>query len=226
MTGHDLVQRIWVRLGENTAFYPQTEVVRSGINPAQRLLCLLKPEVLVQRVAATVSAEQVFVDLRTVAPRCARLDRVVLGDVMTDAPARSAYGELHDLLPTSLDKIAWQRDWFRQRGTPRYYYLHGRHWLIVYKRPQAERTLTLIYRAIPTAFTDVNLGDSPAFAEAWHPLVADLGTALLLLKEGSTQVEKALGMLKMFFGADILSGVAQELPQQHTRPTQPVGAPA
>lgn len=224
MTGFDLVQRIWARLGANPTFYPQNEVMRSGINPAMRLLCLLKPEALVQRVTTTVLAEQLFIDLREVSSRCARLDRVVLGDVTTDAPTRTPYGELHDLLPTSLDKIAWQREWFKQRGTPHYYYLHGRHWLAVYKRPQADRTLTLVYRAIPTAFTANTMSNTPELAEAWHPVIADVGTALLLLKEGSTQVEKALGTLRVIFGADILGGVAQELSQQP--PTQPIRATA
>lgn len=209
MTGSDILQDIWKKLGSNTTFYPEAEVIVNGINPAMRLLCLMKPDLLNQRVAVTLVAETSLIDLREQAPRSWILRRVMLGTMTGDAPSKTAYGELKPLLRTSIEKISWQRDWFSKRGTPEAYYQHGRDWIGIYKRPTADRALTLIYRAIPTAFTTNTMSDSPAFAEVWHPLIADIATALLLIKEGETQTAKARQMLTVALGKELFGARTQ-----------------
>ena len=219
MTGADLLQRIWDHLGGNTTFYVEEEVIVNGINPAMRLLCLLKPELLSQRVLVTISAEQSFVDMRESAPRHWILRRVVLGDITGATATKSAYGEFVDLPYMSLDQLSAHTDWFRRRGPIQGYYRHGRFHLGVYKRPEADRSITLIFRAVPTAFTTDTMGNSPAFADVWHPLVGDVAAALLLLKEGNVQIEKARGMLTQAFGKELFGPIKQAVGrQQRTSP--------
>ena len=219
MTGADILQRIWDHLGGNTLFYPEPEVIVNGINPAMRLLCLLKPELLHQRVLVSLLAEQCFVDMHEAAPRHWILRRVVLGDITGDAPTKTAYGEFVDLPYMSLDQLNARGDWFKQRGPIQGYFRHGRFHLGVYKRPEADRDITLIFRAVPAAFTTGTMGESPAFAETWHALIADVGTALLLLKEGNVQIEKARGMLTQAFGKELFGPIKQAVGrQQRTSP--------
>ena len=220
MTGSDLLQRIWDHLGGNTTFYVEEEVIVNGINPAMRLLCLLKPELLTQRVAVTVSAEQSFVDMRESAPRHWILQRVVLGTMTGDTPTKTAYGEFAGLPYMSLGHLNARSDWFKQRGPIQGYYRHGRFHLGVYKRPEAERVITLVFRAVPTAFdTNTMSSSSPAFADVWHPLVGDVAAALLLLKEGNVQIEKARGMLTQAFGKELFGPIKQAVGrQQRTSP--------
>ena len=209
MTGSDLLQSIWLKLGGNATFYPETEVIVNGINPAMRLIAMLKPESLTQRVALTLVAETSLIDLREHAPRAWMLRRVMLGTVTGDTPTKTDYGELRALVRTSVAKLSWERNWFSKRGTPTDYYQHGREWMGVYKRPTADRTLTLIYRAIPTAFTTGTMDASPVFADVWHPLIADVATALLLIKEGETQIQKAQGILSLAFGRELFGAARQ-----------------
>ena len=219
MTGSDILQRIWDHLGGNTTFYVEEEVILNGINPAMRLLCLLKPELLTQRVLVTVSAEQSFVDMRESAPRHWILRRVILGDITGATATKSSYGEFFDLPYMSLDHLNARSDWFKQRGPIQGYYRHGRFHLGVYKRPEADRNITLVFRAVPTAFTTNTMSSSPAFADVWHPLVGDVGAALLLLKEGHTQIEKARGMLTQAFGKELFGPIKQAVGrQQRTSP--------
>ena len=219
MTGADILQRIWDHLGGNTTFYVEEEVIVNGINPAMRLLCLLKPELLTQRVLVSLLAEQSFVDMREQAPRHWALRRVVLGDITGATPTKTAYGEFADLPYLSLDQLNARSDWFKQRGPIQGYYRHGRFHLGVYKRPEADRNITLVFRAMPTAFTTNTMGSNPAFADVWHPLVSDVGGALLLLKEGHTQIEKARGMLTQAFGKELFGPIKQAVGrQQRTSP--------
>lgn len=219
MTGADLLQRIWLKLDENTLFYPEAEVIVNGINPAMRLIALLKPDLLTQRVAYSVLAEQSIINIRELAPRHFILRRVLVGTITGDAPTKTAYGELESLRYVSMDSINAQDDWFGQRGPLQSYTLHGRFLLILYKRPEADRTITLVFRAIPTAFSVATMGESPAFAAVWHPLIVDVATALLLIKEGATQVEKARSVLTEAFGKELFGPLGQIVGrQQRTSP--------
>lgn len=219
MTGSDIHQRIWDRLGGNTTFYVEEEIIVNGINPAMRLLCLLKPELLTQRVTVNLLAEQTFIDIREQAPRNWSLRRVVLGTITGDTPTKTAYGEFVELPYLSLDHLNARDDWFKQRGPIQGYWLHGRFHMGVYKRPEADRTLTLIFRAVPTAFTTNTMDQSPAFADVWHPLIADVGAALLLMKEGNVQIEKARGMLTQAFGKELFGSLKQMVGRQQRTST-------
>ena len=119
----------------------------------------------------------------------------------------------------SLDQLNARGDWFKQRGPMQGYWRYGRFHMGVYKRPEADRTITLIFRAVPTAFSTNTMDQSPELADVWHPLIGDVGAALLLLKEGNIQIEKARGMLTKAFGKELFGPIKQAVGrQQRTSP--------
>mgnify|MGYP001569841534 CR=1 FL=1 len=65
MNASDLQTRTWEALGNNFVFYQPSELFANGINPALRLLVLLKPDLLTRRVTIPLLAGQLFYDLRT-----------------------------------------------------------------------------------------------------------------------------------------------------------------
>ena len=65
MNASELITRTYEALGNNFVFYTQAEVLRNGISPAQRLLVLLKPELLTRRVTIPLISGGLFYDLRT-----------------------------------------------------------------------------------------------------------------------------------------------------------------
>jgi hypothetical protein len=201
-------QLVSIRLGEQTAFYVPAEIDRSGINPAQRLLCLTYPALLRQRATLTVTADNPFIDLRTlqnasgitIGNRLRTVRRVVLGNVMADAPVRNAAtDELTDLQPTTVrGRTNRSRAWLRDRGQPKYYYLHGGVWLGLYKRPVAATTVTVIFDATPNPL--VNDADIPQVQEVYHRVIADIAFGLLLVKEGIPQGAQGLRVITEALG--------------------------
>lgn len=61
----ELSTRVYEALGTNFSFYGADEVFTNGLNPAQRLLVLLKPDLLTRRVTIPFLAGSLFYDLRT-----------------------------------------------------------------------------------------------------------------------------------------------------------------
>jgi len=226
LTVNELVQMVWNRLDNNMTYYSKEEVILNGINPAQRLLVLFKPELLQQRVSVSVSKDQAFIDLREVAPRAWRINRLVLGTI----PGVSAsggggtevtYDDKQALKRMSLSQLAWRRTWFRERGKIRGYYSVGRFRIGLYKRPAEARTLSLVYSAMPTAFTINDLASTPDIAETHHAQLADMAAALLLMKEGIVEMDKARRMLEIVLGRESvgpLRGVIARL--QHSIPSE------
>jgi len=195
VTLSEIQQLVSLKLGEQTAFYPTNEVTRSGINPAQRLLCLVYPLLLRQRATVTVVADMPFIDLRTLTDasglvlgtRIRRIRRVVLGNVSADAPTRNAAtDELTELRETSVAALAGRaNDWMRHQGAVRHYWRWGPYWLGLYRRPIDTTTVTVIYDAAPVVLT---LGtDTPQVQDVYHRVIADVATGLLLVKEGAPQ---------------------------------------
>jgi hypothetical protein len=200
MTVNEILQRIGEKLG-TFEFYTQAEMIANGLNPAQRLLCLLTPEALTQRTTITLAANEIFVDLRQSAINSWQIRRVILGTITGEDATRSN-GEFRDILPASLGWMSGRRDWFTKTGAVQRYARHGRFWLVFYRRPVQSETLTLIYRAVPTAFTTASLASTPDVQSSYHPLLADIATALLLIKEGVTESDKAVRMLSEIFGTE------------------------
>lgn len=209
-TVNELIDQTWEILGENSTLYPQDEVILNGINPAQRLLCLMRPDLLTQRVAVSVIQNQMFIDLRQEAPRAWQITRVVVGDVTGDAPVRSN-GELYDLTPASLKQLMRRRNWWQHLGRMANYWRHGRYWLGIYRRPLTAYTLTLVSRAMPTAFRRDQFDGVPDVATAWHATIAKVAAPLLLIKEGSAEIQKAMQMLMEVFGEEPLRPMQRAL---------------
>lgn len=203
MTTYDLLQRMYVKLGEQTRFYTPEEMVLNGLNPAQRLLTRVYPQLLPKRRLLTVTADLPFYDLRLLDPQLSsrRVWRVVLGDVTTDAPTPSvASGELHDLTRTTVTKLAYHRDWLNQRGPLEHFWTWGTHWLGLYKRPVYAASVTVIYGAVPTPLNvDIPTG-VPDIIGAYHPLLSDVATALVLAKEGGVEGQRALATIANALG--------------------------
>jgi hypothetical protein len=210
----ELLTHTYAKLDDNNLFFEPAAVLSNGINPAMRLITYSKPALLTRRVPATVTGEIATLDLRTVAPRSWQLARVVLGDVTTEDPAVSGT-EYRKLDPTTLESIQWQRDWFNRRGQVTRYWRWGDHWLGFWKRPIVSTTVTLIFRAIPLAFTTddqfVNPSPEPELPAAWHPLIPDIAMALLIIKEGTVQTEKAQQILTQTFGQEQMKGVRRAI---------------
>lgn len=200
MTLGDIQNLVALKLGEQPLFYPPDEVTRSGINPAQRLLCLTYPLLLTQRVAVTVDPDLPFIDLRGVTDasgviignRIRGIVRVVLGNVESDAPVRNAVtGELSELRETTIGALSKRsNDWMSHRGLIRHYWQWGTYWLGLYKRPITATTVTIIYGASPAQL--VSGSDTPQTQDVYHPVIAEIATGLLLVKEGSPQGERGL----------------------------------
>lgn len=193
MTLSDLYQRVNLKLGEQSLFYPQAEIIRGGLNPANRLLCLAHPALLQQRVLITVAPEEAFVDLRQTSTRIRRVRRVVLGDMTGEQPVLNvATGEYRDLTSTSVGRLASQANWFTQRGTLDHYWQWGPFWLGFYRRPFAATTITVIFDATPTPFDEATMEQEPEIDTVHHPRIADIAAGLLLLKEGQPQASRGV----------------------------------
>lgn len=219
MTLTDLLNATSQKLDENTVFWTPEETILNGINPAMRLITYSKPALLTRRVATTITGEAATVDLRLVAPRSWQLTRVVLGDATTEDPVASNL-EYRKLDPTTLESIVWRRDWFNRRGQVTQYWRWGDHWLGFWKRPTVSTTVTLIFRAIPLAFTAndrfANPSPEPELPNVWHPLIPDIATALLIIKEGVVQTEKAQAILSQTFGQEQMKGLRRVIRQTQT----------
>lgn len=200
MTLSDIQNLVALKLGEQSLFYSPEEVIRSGINPAQRLLCLVYPLILNQRATATVGADLPFIDLRQVTDasgiiignRIRKVNRVMLGNVRGDAPVHNAVtDELFELRETTVAALSKRaNDWMSQRGLIRHYWKWGTYWLGLYKRPITATTVTIMYDAVPAQL--VGDADDPQTQDVYHRTIAEIATGLLLVKEGSPQGERGL----------------------------------
>lgn len=209
MTLSDIRELVLLKLGDQSTFYSGAEIDRNGINPAQRLLCLFAPALLRGRATLTLNADTPFIDLRTlqdsggntVGNRLRMVRRVVLGNVMADAPVRNtATDELRDLRRTTVPALmSRSRAWMRDKGEARYYWQYGPYWLGIYKRPIGETTVTVVYDAAPAPL--LADADVPQIQAVHHRVIADIAAGLLLAKEGEPQgvlglqrVAEALGL--------------------------------
>jgi hypothetical protein len=193
----DLIQRVSLKLGEQTTFYPEEEIVANGLNPAQRLLCLTYPFLLQKRVLLSIYPEQVFTDLRSITPTIRKLNRVVLGDVFAPLGSPvSATGELKRLHVTTINRLAGLNDWMRQTGTTTKYWMFGPYWFGLWKRPMTTLSVTLLYDAMPTQLTLSALTAIPDVDQVYHPLLADIATGLLLCKEGDPESGRGVTMIR------------------------------
>lgn len=200
MTLGDLQNLVALKLGEQSLFYPPEEITRSGLNPAQRLLCLTYPRILQQRATITVDPDLPIIDLRQVTgtdgvilgSRIRSVRRVVMGNVLTDAPVHNAVtDELFELRGTSVAALSKRaNDWMSQRGLIRHYWKWGTYWIGLYKRPITATTITVIYDGVPAQL--VFDGDEPQVQDVYHRVIAEIATGLLLVKEGNPQGERGL----------------------------------
>ena len=208
VTLSDLQNLVAIKLGEQSLFYPPDEITRSGINPAQRLLCLTYPLLLQQRATVTVNPDLPIIDLRQVTGadgvilgnRIRSLRRVVMGNVLTDAPVRNAItDELFELRETTVAALSKRaNDWMSQRGLIRHYWKWGTYWIGLYKRPITATTITVIYDASPAQL--IFDADEPQVQDVYHRVIAEIATGLLLVKEGNPHGEQGLKRIAAALG--------------------------
>lgn len=211
MNTGELMQRCYDGLNQNHTFWTQDEVVTNGLNPAQRLLVLLKPMLLTQRTAVSLVADEVFIDLRVVAPRTMRMQRVCLGDVTTEDPVLTQ-GREGDLRPTTLSALRSQRDWFTlRRGFPTHWYTHGVYWVCTWPRATQSLAVTVIASAVPTPLGLGEPGQVPDLPAQWHPVIADVAIPLLICKEGAGDVELAIDGLGKILGEEPFKQLSKTL---------------
>ena len=211
MTFSDMRQLVSIKLGEQTAFFPDAEVGRA-LNTAQRLFCMRFPTLLRNRATLTVIADNPFIDLRTlqdasggtIGNRLRHVRRVVSGSVMADAPVpNAATGSFFELRAVNVQVLACRaRDWLGHQGDPRYYYLYGHIWLGLYPRPVTATTVTVVFDAAPHPL--VVDGDVPQIDEVYHRIIAEVAFGLLLVKEGN---QRSLTILMSALGVQQKQGV-------------------
>ncbi len=204
MTLGDIIQLVHLKLGEQHTFYPQSEIVVQGINPAQRLLCLAYPTLNYVRTTVDVTADQAFIDLRTlpdasgniIGNRFRSIRRVVLGNVTDDVSVISASTEeLREIHHSSVKRLAGRNNWLSLHGEVRKYWLWGQYWLGLHKRPIDTTTITVVYAATPTPLVlEVPTG-VPDIPAVYHAIIAEVATGLLLMKEGDPQATRGLARL-------------------------------
>lgn len=201
MTTFELLQRIQQRLGEQTAFYGDAELVANGLNAAQNLLALARPPLLRQRTTLSVVSDVPFYDLRETNRRILRLQRVVLGTITGDAlTPDSTTGLTGDLTPIAVARLASTRsDWFTVHGPVEHYWQWG-DWLGVYPRPLTATTLTLVYDALPTPLTLAVPDGVPDMAAVYHPMLAEVAAALALIKEAGAEGQRGLADVARLLG--------------------------
>jgi len=226
MNTAELITRVQTKLGANTRLYPDEEVVESGLNPALRLLCVFRPDALITRVTVALVAEQLTVDLRQVMPRAWHIRRVMLGTITGDDITRvAATGEFRDLRPVSLHQLFYRRRWLAEVGTPQYYFLWGAFLLGVYRRPVTATTLTIEARAVPLPLTVATPTAVPEIQEVYHPLLSDVAEALLLMKEGVIEIEKAGAVLSTALNDTAFRTLLPRIPAAVQAQTAGVPAP-
>jgi hypothetical protein len=209
MTLHDLVTRTLDVLEMDSLFYDPEEVTFNGINVASMLLCALKPQILVKRVAVTLEPDQTFLDMRVHAPRRLKLHRVVLGDVTGDVPVKSQ-GYLGDLRQATLESLASHQRWMAVRkDRPQVTYRHTAVWTCVWPRAVLQHTLTLIYNAQPLQliYAPEQLSVHSEVPEAHCDLIPEIAAALLPMKEGGAQAQRAVEKLAAIFGSEHLEAM-------------------
>lgn len=223
----ELINRVWQKNDENDLYFPQDIVILNGINPAMRLITYAKPHLLIRRVLFTTNANFSILNLRAIQPRYWRMLRVVVGDATGDVATPSG-SDAFPLLPATLAAIRWRRGWYTQTGTPRHYWIWGEHYFGLWPRPDRETTLTLIFSAIPLPFTlndiFVNPSPEPELPAIWHLLIADVAFALLLVREGVGEVDKAQAILQNLLTSEQTAGLRRIVRQAQIAAPQ-TGAP-
>jgi hypothetical protein len=73
--------------------------------------------------------------------------------------------------------------------------MHGPYWFGLFKRPMITLYVTIIYEAMPPVFSVYELSAVPDIPQAYHPLIADIATGLLLQKEGDIEGKRGLALI-------------------------------
>ena len=185
----------------------------NGLNPAQRMLCLLKPELNTPCTLITQGIDEPIIDLRVKAPRCFRMQRIVLGDVTLIPPKPiPTQGRLGDLRKISLASLRGQRDWMtRFAPTPTHWYTHGLSLIGLWPRNTRVVTLTLVYAAVPTALSWSVPTQEPDLPVQWHPVIADLAANVLMLKEGVAEAKQAIAQMETILKAEPLRQLLKQM---------------
>lgn len=211
MTGFELIELMQQRLGDSGSrvYYTESICLRF-LNFAQAFLATLPQFTIRARTATTITGLSCFVDLRTVIPRHLALTRVMLGNVVTQQESL-AYGVTRRLHRITLDALAARRNWIAALGVPRLYCLHGATLLGVYPRPTADTVITLVARTLPAPYTAGTLGQECEHQSSTHSQIADVSTGLILLREGTIEGSKGVGMLAQVLPAQMLEGLAKSI---------------
>lgn len=218
MTTFELLQRTYAILNSNEAFWLPDEVLMNGLNAAQRLLAVLNPSLLVQRTVLSLVAHEVLLDLRTLAPRAWRVERVTLGDA-TQTTVVPTFGQRGDLRKTTLAALRSHRDWFkRTAAVPHAWYVHGMTWIGLYPRQTQALTVTLVYSAIPMELLLSEPDREPELPHTWHPVLPEVASSILQMKEGmGPEIEQAVARLQGVLGTEPLARLQKQLLAEQRR---------
>jgi len=220
MNTQELVDRTYQKLGiGQRVFWTESETVDNGLNPAQRLLCLLRPDLYTRRTLIQRGVDEPLIDLRSAAPSAWRPQRIALGDVTLTPPVPvPTQGRLGDLRKISLASLRGQRDWMtRLAPTPTHWYTHGLSLIGTWPRHTQPVTLTLVYAAVPTALSWSVLTQEPDLPTQWHPVLSDLAANLLMLKEGKGECQQAVQQMETILKVEPLRQLLKQMRAEQYR---------
>ncbi len=206
---------------ENRSAYTPDEQCRTGLNPAFALVCLLSPMVLTQHSVITITARTMLLDLQVSFPRCIAVQRVFLGQNVTDRPGETA-GHFVPLRRTTREQLA-RRDpqWLTRQAEPRYWYLLGRQQLGWYPRPLVDMTITVSGYALPVEVRATELDAAVGLDAIQHPLVVDLAQQLLMVKQGAGEAERGFQQLQALLQTTALDEPLRRLRRLQQQATPP-----
>lgn len=197
MTTEELIKRALLHLDDDRVRYPEDEVIYNGLNPAQDLLALMRPHLHHTHVVS-LPAQSAFIDLYPLDPHIVDIDRVVAGDQGFDATTEDDLARHQQLEMTHLETLAGTHPrWYTTVGRPRRYYRHGRTLLGIWPRPPEAITLTIQAQCVPTGLSKEDFQRASELEASDHELIGDVAYAMLLVKEGAVEVDKAFSRLAL-----------------------------
>lgn len=192
MTLTELQTATLERIGEDAAapvYYTETQAV-AALNWAQRLFVLIS--LCVERTSSfTLTAATTY-------------HHVLSQITYWLLPLAVTYCDIR-LRPARLAELdALDAGWQASAGDPERYCVSGLDLLAVYRQLAAGGSLSLIYAAAPAKLAAG--ADVPEIPEEYHPLLPGAAIALLRMKEGGQEFEKARpGLQALIAGAGRLA---------------------
>ncbi len=216
----EALERISQQL-ENRAVYTAAEQCTTGVAPALLLLALTMPSYRTVTQVLTWPALTPLVNYADSFPRLVALRRVVVGQRWADRPV-GVFG-VEDILRRSTRQHLARRDplWMTRTGTPRDWIRFGSQQMGLAPRPLSDTTVSLTGTALPATPDPNALNIELDCDPLMQPLVVDLATHFLLLKQGAGEAERGFQRLQQLLQTTALEGPLRQLRRMQAQAVAP-----